>query len=102
MIDAGKLRGVDGMRFGYGTCKDGDRWKLVPVWIVTCGYTDNPNSDKNVMAYINEEGDISMPRGYKEYYFSTQTGEMLEHYAIDYTEDSLRMPETILTWEDVN
>ena len=102
LIDAGKLRGVDAMRFGYGTCKDGDKWKLVPVWMVTGGYTDDPNSDKNVMAYINEEGDISRPRGYKEYYFSAQTGEMLEHYAIDYTEDSLRMPKKILTWDDVN
>lgn len=100
LIDAGKLRGVDAMRFGYGTCKDGDKWKLVPVWMVTCGYTDNPNSDKNVMAYINEEGDISRPEGYKEYYFSAQTGEMLKHYRVDSYEDSLNMPE-ILTWSDV-
>ena len=34
LIDAGNLRGVDAMRFGYGTCKDGDKWKLVPVWMV--------------------------------------------------------------------
>lgn len=102
LIDAGKLRGVDGMRFGYGTCKDGDKWKLVPVWIVTCGYTDNPNSDKNVMPYTDSDGSVVAPIGYGELYFSAQTGEMLEHYAIDYTEDSLRMPKKILTWDDVN
>lgn len=101
LIDEGKLRGVDAMRFGYGTCKDGDAWKLVPAWIVTCGYTDDPNSEKNVLAYINEDGDISWPKGYGEYYFNAQTGEMLEHYALSPTEDSLYMPE-ILTWDNVN
>ena len=101
LIDAGKLRGVDAMRFGYGTCKDGDKWKLVPVWMVTCGYTDDPKSDKNVMAYINEEGDISRPEGYKEYYFSAQTGEMLTHYRVNSYEDSRQMPKKIISWNDV-
>ena len=101
LIDAGKLRGVDAMRFGYGTCKEGDEWKLVPVWIVTCGYTNNPKSDKNVMGYYDEkEGGFFSPQGYGDYYFSAQTGEMLEQYAISPVEDALRMPE-ILTWSDV-
>ena len=101
LIDAGKLRGVDAMRFGYGTCRDGDEWKLVPVWIVTCGYTNNPKSDKNVMGYYDEkEGGFFSPQGYGDYYFSAQTGEMLEQYAISPGEDALRMPE-ILTWSDV-
>lgn len=101
LIDEGKLRGVDAMRFGYGTCKDGDAWKLVPVWIVTCGYTDDPNSEKNVLPHINEDGDLFWPLGYGEYYFNAQTGEMLKHYALSPTEDSLYMPE-IVTWDDVN
>jgi len=37
------------MRFGYGACKDGDAWKRVPVWMVTCDYTDNPNYEKHVI-----------------------------------------------------
>ena len=89
------------MRFGYGTCRDGDEWKLVPVWIVTCGYTNNPKSDKNVMGYYDEkEGGFFSPQGYGDYYFSAQTGEMLEQYAISPAEDALRMP-VILTWSDV-
>ncbi|MBQ8619182.1 MAG: hypothetical protein IJ418_17000 [Clostridia bacterium] len=100
LIDAGKLRGVDAMRFGYGTCKDGKEWKLVPVWIVTGGYTDDPNSDKNVMAYVDKDGDVCWPMGYREYYFNAQTGEMMEQYAVSAREDSLRMPE-ILNWSDV-
>lgn len=100
LIDAGKLRGVDGMRFGYGTCKDGDTWKLVPVWMVTCGYTDDPNSDKNVLPYTDSNGSLVWPEGYGEYYFSAQTGERLKRYELNRYEESLRMPK-ILTWDDV-
>lgn len=100
LIEAGKLRGVDGMRFGYGACKDGDRWTLVPVWMVTCGYTDDPNSDKNVMLYEDSDGNLVAPIGYGEYYFSAQTGEMLERYEVNRYEESLSLPE-IFTWSDV-
>lgn len=101
LINAGKLRGVDAMRFDYGTCKNGAEWKLVPVWIVTCGYTNNPKSDKNVMRYFDEEeGGFFSPQGYGDYYFSAQTGKMIEQYAVSPAEDALRMPET-LTWSDV-
>ena len=102
LIDAGKLRGVDGMRFGYGVCKDGKKWKLVPVWMVTCGYTDNPNNDKKVMPYIAKDGRLVSPNTYGEYYFNAQTGEMMETYTLNRYEDSLRMPKKILTWDDVN
>lgn len=100
LIDAGKLRGVDAMRFGYGVCKDGKTWKLVPVWMVTCGYTDDPNYEKHVMPYEDSDGSIVHPIGYREYYFNAQTGEMMEYYEINRYEDSLRMPK-ILTWDDV-
>ena len=100
LMDAGKLRGVDAMRFGYGTCKDGDVWKLVPVWMVTCGYTDDPNSDKNVLPYIDSDGSEVWPIGYGERYFNAQTGELMERYELNRYEDSLRMPK-ILTWDDV-
>lgn len=99
LIDVGKLRGVDAMRFGYGTCKEGDTWKLVPVWMVTCGYTDDPNEEK-VMPYIGKDGGTVVLEGYKEYYFNAQTGEMLERYELNRYEESLRMPE-IITWSDV-
>ena len=102
LIDAGKLRGVDAMRFGYGTCKDGDKWKLVPVWMVTCGYTDNPNSDKNVMPYTDSDGSLVAPIGYGEKYFNAQTGELMERYELNRYEETLRMPKKILTWDDVN
>ena len=100
LIDAGKLRGVDAMRFGYGTCKDGDTWKLVPVWMVTCGYTDDPNYEKHVMPYEDSDGTIVAPTGYGDYYFNAQTGEMMEYYELNRYEESLPMPK-ILTWEDV-
>lgn len=100
LIDAGKLRGVDAMRFGYGACKDGDTWKLVPVWMVTCGYTDNPNYEKHVMPYVDRDGYTVAPEGYHEYYFNAQTGEMMESYQLNRYEDSLRMPK-VLTWDDV-
>lgn len=100
LIEAGKLRGVDGMRFGYGACKDGDTWKLVPVWLVTCGYTDDPNYDKHVMPYEDTDGTIVAPIGYYEHYFNAQTGELMEYYELNRYEVSLYMPE-VLTWEDV-
>ena len=102
LINAGNLRGVDAMRFGYGVCKDGDKWKLVPVWMVTCGYSDNPNSDKNVMPYIDNDGSVVAPIGYGEKYFNAQTGELMERYELNRYEESLRMPKKILTWDDVN
>lgn len=100
LMDAGKLLGVDAMRFGYGTCKDGDVWKLVPVWMVTCGYTDDPNSDKNVLPYIDSDGSEVWPIDYGERYFNAQTGELMERYELNRYEDSLPMPK-ILTWDDV-
>lgn len=81
MIEAGEIRDVLSMRFGYGTCKDGNVWKVVPVWIVNCTHRDD----------INEGID---------HYFNAQTGEMLERYRIDWRVISLRMPR-ILTWDDV-
>ncbi|MBR5289017.1 MAG: hypothetical protein IKU34_10585 [Clostridia bacterium] len=101
LIDTGKLRGVDAMRFGYGTCKDGNEWKLIPVWMVTCGYTSDP-SKENVMPYIDKDGDNVIPETYKEYYFNAQTGELMERYEVNRYEESLRMPKKILTWDDVN
>ena len=100
LIDAGKLRGVDAMRFGYGACKDGNTWKLVPVWMVTCGYTEDPNYEKHVMPYVDRDGYTVAPIGYHEYYFNAQTGEMMESYQLNRYEDSLRMPK-VLTWDDV-
>ena len=102
LIDAGNLRGVDAMRFGYGVCKDGDKWKLIPVWMVTCGYSDNPNSDKNVMPYTDSDGSLVAPIGYGEKYFNAQTGELMERYEVNRYEESLRMPKKILMWDDVN
>ena len=102
LIDAGNLRGVDAMRFGYGTCKDGDKWKLVPVWMVTCGYSKDPNSNENVLPYDDGDGNNVLPIGYGERYFNAQTGELMERYELNRYENSLRMPKKILTWDDVN
>lgn len=102
LIDAGKLRGADGMRFGYGVCKDAKGWKLVPVWMVTCGYTDNPNSDEKIMPYTGKDGRLVSPNSYGEYYFNAQTGEMMKRYTVNRLEEALHMPEKILTWNDVN
>ncbi len=83
LIEAGQIRDVLSMRFGYGTCKDGNTWKTVPMWVVECTHKDD----------INE----GVP-----HYFNAQTGDMLERYAITARENSLRMPKKILTWDDVN
>lgn len=81
LIEAGEIRDVLSMRFGYGTCKDGDVWKVVPVWVVDCTQRDD----------INEGVD---------HYFNAQTGEWLKRYSINWRVISLPMPK-ILTWDDV-
>lgn len=101
LIEAGKLRGIDRLRFGYGTCKKGNVWMLVPIWLVEGGYTEDTKKE-NVMPYIGKDGSLQVPEEYRKYIFSAQTGDLLEVKRVSgtRTEETLAMPK-ILTWDDV-
>lgn len=99
-IEAGKLRGIDELEFGYLACKSGKQFITLPVWRIKGGYSNDPNR-KNVMPYQNprdEEGSLTVPSTYTDYYYNAQTGEMLSAS----TTSARKLPKSgILTWEDV-
>lgn len=99
LIDAGKLRGVDELAFGYLPFSDGHTWKLCPAWRINGGYTEDPNAE-NVMPYVGEEGCIVVPETYNSYYFNAQTGEILPMRQVMREDKYLAMPD-VLTWTDV-
>ncbi len=99
-IEAGKLRGIDELEFGYLVCKHGKQFIALPVWRVKGGYTKDPNR-KNVMPYQNprdKDGSLTVPSAYTDYYYNAQTGEMMPA-----PKDGVRILKAIeiMTWEDV-
>ncbi|HPF87629.1 MAG TPA: hypothetical protein PK537_06195 [Candidatus Limiplasma sp.] len=105
-IEAGTLRGVDEMEFGYLNCyQDTDKGRqfvTVPVWRVLCGYTTDL-SKEHAMPYYDErdtDGSQSVPECYRDYYYSAQTGEMIQTCALTDSVDPIPAGE-ILTWDSV-
>lgn len=103
-IEAGKLRGVDELQFGYIAFwhqdAKGERWLLEPVWILTGGYTEDVSKER-VMPYYDErdtDGSLTCPMEYSRYYYNAQTGEMLQMPS-DYGKPL--MAYEVLTWADV-
>lgn len=99
-IEDGRLRGIDGLAFGYLVCRIGERCVALPVWRLKGGYTDDPLQER-VMPYHHArdtDGGLTVPLTYGDYYYSAQTGDMLPE-----PRSGVRtLPElTILTWEDV-
>lgn len=99
-IEAGNLRGIDELEFGYIVCKRDKQFVTIPVWRLKGGYTTDPKKEK-VMPYQNprdKDGTLTVPSTYTDYYYNAQTGEMLpEVKAGVRTIKNLE----ILTWEDV-
>lgn len=102
-IQAGKLRGVDELQFGYIPFlqKDGhgQRWVLEPIWMLIGGYTEDITKER-VMPYWDErdtDGSLTCPMEYSRYYYNAQTGEMLEMPS----EYGQGVPAyEVLTWDD--
>jgi len=100
------MRGVDEMEFGYQICcrdtADGRQWLTLPVWRVLGGYSKDVNKE-HVMPYYDKrdtDGSQTVPEAYRDYYYSAQTGEMINTHA--YTKDGKPIPAgEILTWDDV-
>lgn len=109
-IEAGNLRGIDELEFGYQIFYQGEganrRWLLIPVWRILGGYTRKANSDKNVMPYYdprNKDGSVTVPMEYNDYYYNAQTGEMIQTTKVTGGENHGPLPVgKILTWDDVN
>ena len=83
-IEAGHLRGVDKLDFGYLAFYEGSKnsrvWLLLPVWRIEGGYTKDANTKNEVMPYHDPrdtDGSITYPMGYSHYFYSAQTGDML-------------------------
>ena len=99
-IEAGKLRGIDELEFGYLVCKSGKQFFAIPVWRLKGGYTTDPNK-KNVMPYHNardKDGSLTVPTTYTDYYYNAQTGEMMP---VQKNEAHTLKNLIVLTWEDV-
>ena len=97
LIDAGNLRGVDGLAFGALACQEDDKWYLFPVWQVTGGYTQNP-SDERVLPYLGEDGNRVVPEAYNQHYFNAQTGEYIDGPSYRRSERAIPLP-PYLTWQ---
>ena len=105
-IEAGTLRGIDEMEFGYlNSCQNtaaGKQFITVPVWRILGGYSEDLNK-KHVMPYYDKrdtDGSQTVPMGYRDYYYNAQTGEMLQTCAFTHTLDPIPAGE-ILTWDSV-
>jgi len=105
-IEAGTMRGIDEMEFGYLNCYQktdaGKQFITVPVWRVLGGYSTDLNKE-HVMPYYDErdtDGSLSVPEAYRDYYYNAQTGEMLQTCAFTHTLDPIPAGE-ILTWDSV-
>lgn len=99
-IEAGKLRGIDELEFGYVVCRSGGRFVALPVWRLKGGYTTDP-AREHVMPYRHprdKDGSLTVPATYADHYYNAQTGEMLPA-----PKDGVRTLKKlrILTWEDV-
>lgn len=107
-IQSGNLRGIDEMDFGYlpfYTQKGGSKeWLLAPVWRVLGGYSENGESDQNVMPYHDPrdtDGSLSVPAEYGYYYYNAQTGEMLPLGVGDTPAAKNSLPlGTVISWQD--
>lgn len=105
-MEEGKLRGVDGMEFGYMAFYEGKKanraWVLMPVWRVEGGYTNDPKKE-TVMPYHDprdRDGSLTVPLTYGNYYYSAQTGEMLPTALLTQKDNQLPAGE-IIAWEDL-
>lgn len=80
-INAGYLRCVDEMEFGYMAFYQGDpksgNWLLMPVWRVLGSYT--PEIDReDIVPYTDAaDGSYHFPMEYYDYFYNAQTGAML-------------------------
>ena len=105
-IEAGEMRGVDEMEFGYQICcrdtADGRQWLTIPMWRVLGGYSTDLNKE-HVMPYYDErdtDGSITAPENYRNYYYNAQTGEMIDTSA--FWKDDKPLPAgEILTWDSM-
>jgi len=100
LIDAGQLRGVDEIAFGYLPCVSGNTHVLLPTWRILGGYHKNPNYEKELMPFVDEDGATLYPIGYREYYFNAQTGDMIDMPKKNH-DDALPNAYRVLTWDDV-
>ena len=105
-IEAGTMRGIDEMEFGYLICyqktADGRQYVTVPVWRVLGGYSADLNKE-HVMPYYDErdtDGSLSVPIGYRDYFYNAQTGEMIQTCALTDTLAPIPAGE-ILTWDSI-
>jgi hypothetical protein len=105
-IEAGTMRGIDEMEFGYLICcrntADGRQFITVPAWRVLGGYSTDLDKE-HVMPYYDErdtDGSLTVPMGYRDYFYSAQTGEMIQTCAL--TDNLKPIPAgEILTWDSV-
>lgn len=101
LIDAGKLRGVDEIAFGYLPYVNGNTHVLLPTWRILGGYHENPNYEKKLMPYVDEDGATLYPIGYREYYFNAQTGDMIDIPKNERNDAILPNAYKVLSWDDV-
>lgn len=106
-IETGHLRGINGMKFGYLAAYQGSQndriWLLMPVWCVEGGYAKDPNTEKHIMPYHDPrdtDGSLTVPLAYGDYYFSAQTGELLNTSILSKKPAGIPVWD-IITWEDV-
>ncbi|NMD37805.1 MAG: hypothetical protein GYA87_03890, partial [Christensenellaceae bacterium] len=102
-IDAGQLRVIDEMQFGYlPFLKNNDNMEtyiLHPVWRILGSYTYDVNKE-NVLPYYEEDGSKSCPQEYYNYFYSAQTGEMIQ--AANLTHNSLPLQSIdYIAWGDI-
>lgn len=96
LIDAGNLRGVDGLAFGTLACQEDGKWYLFPVWQVTGGFTQNPDEEQ-VLPYTGKDGGRVVPEAYNQHYFNAQTGEYIDGLACRRGDRAIPLP-PYLTW----
>jgi len=97
-IEAGHIRQVGALRFGYACfLGEGGRIVLVPVWMAECVYRFDASQETTV--YEENVGrSIVDQHDYHTMLVSAQTGEFID--PIELRERLVQCPE-IITWEDV-
>lgn len=101
LVNAGKLRGVDEISFGYLPYVSGNMHVLLPTWRIVGGYHKNPNYEKKLMPYVDKDGATLYPIGYGEYYFNAQTGDMIDMPKNERNDALLPVAYDVLTWDEV-
>ncbi|MBQ7886093.1 MAG: hypothetical protein IJ313_04275 [Clostridia bacterium] len=101
LVNAGKLRGVDEISFGYLPYVSENTHVLLPTWRIVGGYHKDPNYSKAVMPYETKDGDTFYPSAYGEYYFNAQTGDMIDMPKNERNDALLPAAYDVLTWDDV-